>query len=527
MKSSILNILTLCLSLLVMTACQHEDTVLSEDTPNGTSLSITFKCNNGGVLTRGIEDLDDNGDVSEEEKIRDGRLMYRLAVFIAEGTKVVASTVLEADDNRFINDNTEATVTFENLDYRKTYQLYAVANYVSYGTLASNITSLTDYNITGTHNVTASSSNLCKGQTTYPLSMKREIQLSPGNNTVSGELVRTYARLRINVRNQSTVKDMTITNLSFPARFTQSSANLFAEGGTASVSPVVTSTDAITAFQPNIVIPKIDESGKVTETTIFDAYLLESTGGDYKYTIGLKYDGGEQTSFKVSETATNKRENIKDGDMYVIYNTNASRYLYTTASAAGASNVSAGSSYLNANGELNPNYVWRFKRAGNNMYTIESMGASGFYMQSSKLTQSAVPMTDNPGNSDYFTASNSGSNLLFTSTSYNYQSWSYRYLAVSKNYGTVYGHTGNSNQNYRNFVLYKVEGGTMSSTKTHTETIPINILDNETGQSSAMTSIRRNDFVQVLVNVSYNEKTGDLNFEVADWEKIDGEVTFD
>ena len=67
----------------------------------------------------------------------------------------------------------------------------------------------------------------------------------------------------------------------------------------------------------------------------------------------------------------------------------------------------------------------------------------------------------------------------------------------------------------------------MSSTKTHTETIPIKILNSETGQSSAMTSIRRNDFVQVLVNVSYNEKTGDLNFEVADWEKIDGEVTFD
>ena len=184
MKSRILNTLTLCLCLLLMPACQHEDTVLSEDTPNGTSLSITFKCNNGGVLTRGIEDLDDNGDVSEEEKIRDGRLMYRLAVFIAEGTKVVASTILEADDNRFINDNTEATVTFENLDYRKTYQLYAVANYGNYGTLASNITSLTDYNITGTHNVTASSSNLCKGQTTYPLSMKREIQLSPGNNTI-------------------------------------------------------------------------------------------------------------------------------------------------------------------------------------------------------------------------------------------------------------------------------------------------------------------------------------------------------
>lgn len=504
-----------------MPACQHEDTVLGDDMPNGTSLTITFKCDSVGVLTRGIEDLDDNGDVTEEEMILDGRLMYRLGVFIAEGTEVVASTVLEADDDRFINGNTEANVTFENLDYRKTYQLYAVANYGSYGTLASNVPSLTDYNITGTHNVTASSSNLCKGQTTYPLSMKREIQLSPGSNSVSGELVRTYARLRINVRNQSTVKDMTITSLSFPTRFTQSSANLFIEGGTASVSPIVTSNDAITPFVSGMVIPKIDESGEVAETTIFDSYLLESSGGEYKYTIGLKYESEEETSFKVSGTATNKRENIKDGDMYVIYNTNASKYLYTRATASGASNVSAGSSYLNVNGELDHNYVWRFNKTGNNRYTIESMGASGFHMQSSKLTQSSVPMTDNPGNNDYFTVSNSGSNLRFQSTNSN------RFLAVSKSYGTVYGHTGNSNQNYRNFVLYKVEGGTVSATKTHTETIPINILNDETGQTSAMTSLRRNDFVQVLINVSYNEKTGDVNFEVSDWEKVDGEVTFD
>lgn len=505
-----------------MPACQHEDTVLGDDMPNGTSLTITFKCDSVGVLTRGIEDLDDNGDVTEEEMILDGRLMYRLGVFIAEGTEVVASTVLEADDDRFINGNTEANVTFENLDYRKTYQLYAVANYGSYGTLASNVPSLTDYNITGTHNVTASSSNLCQGETTYPLSMKREIQLSPGSNIISGELVRTYARLRINVRNQSAVKDMMITNLSFPTRFTQSSANLFTEGGTASVSPVVTSNDAITPFQPNMVIPKIDESGKVTETTIFDTYLLESTGGDYQYTLGLKYEGETTEGYTVSDNPVGNTNNIEDGAMYVIYNTNSGRYLY----ANGTSSVSSSTSYLTA-GELNHNYVWRFKRTSGNMYTIESMGSSGYYMGSSGLTQNSVPLTETPSSNDYFTASTSGNNLRFMSTAYNYQSWGYRYLAVSKSYGTVYGHTGNSNQNYRNFVLYKVQNVTNTSALTHSETIPLRILDNETGQTSAMTSLRRNDFVQVLVNVSYNEKTGDLNFEVADWDTVEGEVTFD
>jgi hypothetical protein len=42
-----------------------------------------------------------------------------------------------------------------------------------------------------------------------------------------------------------------------------------------------------------------------------------------------------------------------------------------------------------------------------------------------------------------------------------------------------------------------------------------------------MQKLSRNDFVNILVNVSYNDKSGDVEFEVSDWNEVEGDVTFD
>ena len=59
------------------------------------------------------------------------------------------------------------------------------------------------------------------------------------------------------------------------------------------------------------------------------------------------------------------------------------------------------------------------------------------------------------------------------------------------------------------------------------ETIPIRIIDKNTGEASPLTAIKRNDFINILVNVTYNEKKGTIEFEVSDWDKVNGDVTFD
>ena len=95
------------------------------------------------------------------------------------------------------------------------------------------------------------------------------------------------------------------------------------------------------------------------------------------------------------------------------------------------------------------------------------------------------------------------------------------------NNNTVYGHSGNSNQNRRNFVLQKVVSTQQSKDITRTVTVPIDIVNKEVGGSESLTAIKRNDFINILLNVSYNEETGLVEFEVSNWDEKNGEVTFD
>ena len=505
------NMLLLC-CMLLLAACHNNDFPKPE---GGASLHLNLKGTESDIVTRGVEDLNDDGTISEEEKIIDGGKMYRLAVFLLYENTIVSSTVLEADDPRFTNGNTEANVSFIHLDYSKVYKLYAVANYGNYGTLEGNLQNVNESNVTSGLTVTASDGNICNSKTPYPLTLSRDINLTPGINSISGELLRTYARIRINIRNQSSLNNLYITKLNFAQKFTQSSARLFATGGTASVTPTATSANAITSFVQNVMIPKLEDNGAVSEKTIFDAYLLESTGGTYNYTLGLKYQSEEEeVVYTVSSTAINNHNNIEDNSLYVIYNTTAKKYLY-----ANGSSVSAGDSYLN-NGELNHNYVWKFNKTSGKNYTIESMGATGYFMQSAQVSTNKIPLTVNPGNSDYVTASTNNNNIRFQTTKMSGRN--YLYLAVNNN--TPVGST-NSNNSY--FNLYKVEKTNGVSSITHEETIPIHIVDKNTGEASALTAINRNDFIDILVSVTYNEKSGNMQFEVSNWDEVNGEVTFD
>ena len=509
MIQRLLQLISLLYAMLVMCGCtEHE---YNEGQMQGTSLTVTFQSTEERLETRGIEDLDDNGTVSELEEVVDGRRMYRLAVFLVRDGEVEASAVLERGDSRFGNGNTEATVSFDNLDYSKPYQLYAVANYGEYDSQTSgHLSSVTD--VTGDMQVASSATSaLCPGTTPYPLTLKKEIVLQPGANMASGELVRTYARVRINIRNQSKA-DLQITKLSFADRFTQRTAPLFAEGGTANATPSVTSSDAVTPFVQNMMVAGIGQGNSVTESTIFDAYMLESNGGQYQYTLGLRYGGGvSETVYEVESSYITNPSSVVDGGLYIIYNSNAKKYLYDN----GSNNLSSTTSYTTGD-ELNHNCVWRFIRTSGNNYRIESMGRSGYYIRSSAVKNNAVPMTSTAGDNDYFTLSQSSSYMYMKSTSSNY------YLAVNNN-GPIGSSTGNS----RRFRLYRVNATTVNSDVTQEATIPITTIDKETGESVPMQKLSRNDFVNILVNVSYNDKSGEIEFEVSDWNEVGGDITFD
>jgi hypothetical protein len=50
---------------------------------------------------------------------------------------------------------------------------------------------------------------------------------------------------------------------------------------------------------------------------------------------------------------------------------------------------------------------------------------------------------------------------------------------------------------------------------------------NDLGSPVPLTQIKRNENLQVGVNIFYNPKTGDFNFDVVPWTNVNGNVTFD
>jgi hypothetical protein len=134
-------------------------------------------------------------------------------------------------------------------------------------------------------------------------------------------------------------------------------------------------------------------------------------------------------------------------------------------------------------------------------------------MKGSGLTSSTLPLTSAAAASDYFTFSQSGTYLFLKSTK------SY-YISASG-----YNVLGSTSGNGRRFRLYKVT--TTNDIVTHKETIPIKTIDKTNGEAIPMQRINRNDFINILVNVSYNDNAGKLEFEVSDWDEVKGDVIFE
>lgn len=484
---------------LVLVACGKGEWVDNASVnERNASLRLTFKPTETKLSTRGVEDLDDDGEVTLIERFLDGREMFRLGVFLANSEgDVVASTVLEMDDARFNNGNTEAEVEFNNLGYNETYTLYAVANYGNYGDeLVGFISDITADNVTNPLQVQASTDNLCNRSLVYPLSLKAEIPLNQGENTFLGNLKRAFARLRIGVSN-GTSKKLTVVNLDFPDDFVQSSADLFTEGGTADVKPIVTSSHAITPFQTNTVVPKEGT------TTIFDSYLLESNSGTYNYTLELML--GEDAGYEI-KTKDNQGniEQIKDrnnvngngkGPYYVIRNVLSGKYLYANSAT---NKVELGDSY-GEDEAIDANYVWKLTKIEDRGdifdFYIESMGTPGSFLKAGNSQESLSLTTNN----DYIRIDTHADRLIFNKGN--------NYIAVNNN--TAYWHYGKlgDNQNIQQFIFYEVrplhhqqDGAGDSGSVSLLKTIPIDI-----------DAIHRNDFINILVNVSDDGSSRTVN----------------
>ena len=600
-------------------ACQRE--IVPGQTSEAASLCLDLSVPGLRIESKGNADdpfADDISSWTDWEKVVDGRMMYRLTVFLIEkdtdylvayrdiydgsadltaslegpngwydGSSVNVSlkTSTQAQIS-FLYDNPLHTATdgssFERLQ-RGTYKLLAVANYSSVNgtkfngqpsgvasykglgngtfdtyvdgiinefkdnqkagkekTFASyaNSSNLVNYVLTS-----SSSSFICPAMP-QPLTLVKEIELSPGMNTVSGELLRTFSRIRLTVENMSNV-DLTVRSLSFSDNTTKNQTYLFSLPENpdrvysvgAKKAPVVSSSDAIVPFTGLTVIDDL-ASGNNTKT-LFDAYVLESRdlSNNYTYTLDLEYVGEAAVpQYEKTSTAISTVAGLANGGNYLFQNQNnqyrfliaGTPYLQTVdvelaelPTVLGASmvmkliSVDSNSDGVQDTETINsvayPKYIIQTQYGGTTYY----LGTPG--------RSTNIPMIPDKASATVFTARDDrGSNLTFWSNTKNGNG--------VRDFINVYGgqqdqvRGWNDNDGGSQFKLYDVKQ-VMKAPK-YSDPIVLSTIDPVTSVVTPVNTIKRNDFINVLISVSYNKDLGDFEFEVKDWEEVSGSIEF-
>ncbi len=74
------------------------------------------------------------------------------------------------------------------------------------------------------------------------------------------------------------------------------------------------------------------------------------------------------------------------------------------------------------------------------------------------------------------------------------------------------------------FYLHKVEK--YDEKARYNGTVTLSTIDPETSVSTPVKKIHRNDFINIYITVSYNEKSGEIDFKVSNWKEAGGDIEF-
>lgn len=521
--------------LALLTGCKQYDGVENDE-----CAELSFRIATASIGSRGnVTDYPTTpANWTQAERAVDGRYMYNLSVYIVNNeNRIVASQEGIVIDGQA----TEYTVTFDK-SYglkRGIYKLLAVANNAALTIAGKTYNSglvrtwdSSDYESLINNMIGGNATdNVSSREVVQPLSLMKDIELHAGNNTVEGELVRTFARIRIEVKNNSGVLPLKIKNLTFSNNFTQKQAYVFDDGTERkyfdpTAAPRSTSSYAL---QPFTTDTGSDAKTIVAQSSgvIFDSYLLESkisASERYTYTIDFEYESGYSSvlSYKPTwNTYIGQVSNLSVGaeSYFLIYNSNnTTRYL-----SAGISSVTTAQLSQNS-ATVSTSDVWQLISTGiANQYYIKNV-ETGLYMQTpsnNSLSLGSTPVA--------FTFETKEAGYDWYRYYYINIKSNNKYISVSSN-GTVKSanNSSSSETNFRMYVVNKVEEIVSgSSTITYNTPIVLTTIDPVTQQSSPATAIKRNDFINVLVTVSYNPESGTFEFFVDDWNEGGGSVEFE
>lgn len=388
-----------------------------------------------------------------------------------------------------------------------------------------------------------------------PLYTLAYIDLQPGENFITDpiSLYRTYARVRIEVKNYSE-ELLSVSKLSFSKNFSKDKTFLCRMPGAADIfdgldyeqgAPVVSYGESIIAFPYYLTIdhrypdwkpgPETErhyivenddplyasEVGKGQEyikkgqtAAIFDAYIsasrLDNYPNDkYYYTIELGYPNVKQSTIASSPATTLGQ--ITSAEGIAICDKDAWLYESTKGEI----------SFLTMSNDEMAALVE--KKDSKGVWVLETNGTKGYYIRNLSTNQYltvsrsgfwnytySIGLSLQKSSAETFTIVQSGSGFALQSTAY-----SGRYVTSST--------TMSSSANYFSMYPYEQKAGGMSTSKT----IYLQTIDSQTAAVTDVTEINRNDFLNILVEVSYNPDRGDFDFAAHSWfEDHGGDITF-
>lgn len=404
-----------------------------------------------------------------------------------------------------------ASARFFNVE-RASYTLYFVANsdalssYIAGATIDDAFKKATidyEYGING-----------------MPLSVVKEIHVVPGKNMISASLVRICAKIHVTVRNSTLdkmiwIKDISLNDIRPDKTYLFEQDSFFPGARYEELEKMTT----IIGLKPN------------KEMTYPAVYLFETDKAP-----GIKIRGGVFASTQVDTPKVTTKiissysfeetsESLNEGNRYLVMN-KSMRYLLKGhhSGSVGIDFLASGDNpknHLLASSDIK-DYIWTFESQymwspPKTYHDLKNLGQNKYLRNSSgklDLGTSIANFSFNGDKTNGYTIS-SGGNYIWN------------------NAGTLdFNNKGKSPQNQ--WYFYKVNSVTTTEEVFDGAEALINYSDNDLnhidpdlGVAVPLQRIKRNESIDIRVNIFFNKNTGKLDFQTEIWNTVDNETTFD
>lgn len=418
----------------------------------------------------------------------------------------------------------------------------------------------TEYSDIWTFNIVMDDNNLCHRQP-QPLTAVSYVELTPGLNKVDIGLERTYVRVRVEVENNSGQETLTVNDFDFCDWFTQRAVYLFNDPtdnsrnyevrskdafgnpglNTHKKSPVLKAESGWDPSQDNAIVnfagPVEIPAGE--SRVIFDGYVFgsklgatdpsyEKNDSTYQYHLDVEfknvsnYDNGY---YLETTTPLTSLEDFRDyyaggGHFFVIQSQHTARgrrFLTTDALSSTTLSAITLDDVLTALEGVEPyKYVFELEPTGiEDYYYIKTLGSTPYWFGA--LSYGVMPSLNNISGAEYAMQENTYGGvrgLVLGNSGY--------YLNSMNDTGGAWNGKDLGSQ----FQMYPVSGKGVG-TPHLSSNIDLLLIDPVTAAVYPVQNIKRNDFINVLVSVAYNDMDSSFDITaVTGWTDRDEQVEF-